>query len=59
MVHGSLKTEIRSRNSENRIKKGRISKSGYQEVGYQVNRISGLNIEIRSVYSCELVVSWI
>ena len=27
-----------------------------QEVGYQVKRVSGLNIEIRSVYSCEFVV---
>ena len=28
------------------MKKAEIRKSGYQEVGYQVNRISGLNIEI-------------
>jgi len=31
--------------------KAGIWKSGNQEVGYQANRISGLNIENRSVYS--------
>jgi hypothetical protein len=38
-----------------------IRKSGDQELGYQVNSISGLNFEIMSVYlwqsySCSLVV---
>ena len=41
---------------EDRMEKAWIRKSGNQEVVYQVNRVSGLNIKIRSVYSSSLVV---
>jgi hypothetical protein len=37
--------------------KAGISRSGNQEAGYQLNRVSGLNIKIRSVYSSSFVVN--